>query len=1303
MRHRKRLGLVALLVVLAGTLAWLAATTAGLRFIVARALPLLPLELEIGAIEGRLAGPLVLAGVEFEAPGVAGTIERLELDWRPRALLARTVHLVHLEIDSPRLWLRPGPDDEVPATEEPASDWQLYSVPLRVVVERFRLDGGSVHGDSGPLLEALTLEFAGELSGQGLALDRLSLAADGVELAGRARASLDPSAPWDVDLRWRVPWQDAALAGRGAVRGTLPELALQLALSAPAAARIEGTVRDLVGTPAWDLAIELEALPAASGPWPPAADGLAASLRSVGMLEQATLEGRVTWPAGWPGNAAVEALGGWRDETLALDRVALALPGEARLELGGWLRPAPEVAAELVLDGRALRWPLDGEAVVVELPRLNLAARGQGTNWHLEARAAARHEGLPEAEIDATALWAGTTLVVERLGMRSTDDTLRATARGRLETADPTLPWQASAEAEFSLPDWPAGSARLEANGDQAGAHIDTLAANLLGGTLEGQGRIAWSGDEAADFALRFSGIDPGSLAPDWHGRLAGEVTVRGLPQRAGGLEVAATALSGELRGLPVEGEAALNIEGEAIRLRRARLEVGRATAVATGRLDGTSVALDLEMQAPDLGALLPGARGELVASARVDGPRAGPRLELQASGNRLRWRENRARSLQVDALIDPAGTEASRLLAQVEGLATAPGPGATLRLEGAGLPTRHEVRLEYLQRQPERRLALALAGGLDEDRWQGEVSAIELDEASEPVWRLRAPAALAASGERVVVDEACMDGTLGLLCLGGEWLRGGPWRGRATLAQLDLGPLSEWLGSGLLARGVVTGLVAVAADDDGFQALSGGLALTAGDIRIAEEDSEPLIAWDGGVLEFTGDETEARARLELALSGVDHLEGRLAIGWNAADPPLAGRLEAELGQLQLISELLPELAELDGRASAQAELAGTLAAPRLTGRFEWREGTAYVPLLGIRPRDIDVQARLEGGNLSFTATGQSGEGRFTAGGEFDLGAAGVQGRATLQGDALLLADLPEARVAASPDLRLAYAGNELTLGGEVAIPFARITGLAGPTAVTTSTDEVIVGPRAAADEQELAVSSRIRIRVGPDVQVQAAGLRGRVEGSLLTVLQPQSLPWGRGELRVVDGTFGVFGQRLDIETGRLIYTGGPLENPGLEIRAVRRVDSVTAGALVRGTLQDPEISVYSDPPMPRAEALSYLTLGKSLDELQSGEQRTVNQAANSLALSGGGLIAQDLGRRLGFDDVAVTADDASGGAALVVSKYLGAGLYVSYGLGLFDTVNTLRLRYQINQRLSVEATSGAEAAADLFYTFERD
>jgi translocation and assembly module TamB len=83
--------------------------------------------------------------------------------------------------------------------------------------------------------------------------------------------------------------------------------------------------------------------------------------------------------------------------------------------------------------------------------------------------------------------------------------------------------------------------------------------------------------------------------------------------------------------------------------------------------------------------------------------------------------------------------------------------------------------------------------------------------------------------------------------------------------------------------------------------------------------------------------------------------------------------------------------------------------------------------------------------------------------------------------------------------------------------------------------------------------------------------------------------------------------------------------------------------------------------------------------------------------------VVQDLARRLGFEGLSVSAETGPDETALIVSKYLGSGLYVSYGLGLFDTVDTLRLRYQVNPRLSLEATSGEEEAADIFYTFERD
>jgi translocation and assembly module TamB len=1280
---------------------WLLLTTSGLQFIVARALPHLPLTLDTASLEGRLVGPLSSGRIELDAPGVRGSIERVKIDWRLAALWHRTLHLRNVEIEAPRLVLDPQPREDT----EPDPDAGPFELPLSIIVDRLVLHGGSVDSDGVTVVDGLQLELAGRAGGQEVQLDRLEVSSTQGRIAGRARASTAANDPWDVDVAWQLTFPEGPVAGHTRIVGEIGALEIEQDISAPLMGRIEGTVSGLPAAPAWQLELQLEPLPAEGGPWPPILEGLAARLSIGGRLEQSIVSGDFEIPEIIPGRIGIDMEAGWEDAVATLGRLDLDLADGGRLRGSGQVTPGEVLTADFALEGTGLGWPLAEPDQALLLPRLVVRGSGVDDRWRFDVDGLARlADGeLPPIELTAMLTWAESMLAVEQLQLVSPEGELHASAEGTLDLSGDDLSYRGMAEVDLRLPDYPPVSARFGATGDGQGVRVDSLVARLLGGTLEGAGRIAWEGEDEADFRLTFADLDPASLAPDWPGRLAGVVALRGLPTTSDGLEIALSSVSGEIRSLPVSGQAALNVSEGRLLLRRAALGVGSASLQAAGRLDDETLALDASLEVPSLEALDSEARGSLTATARVEGARDAPRITLEATGAGLRRQGMRVRELKIDADVDLSGAQASRVNADLQGFATAPGPGAELRLEAAGTPASHNVRLEFDRSRPEQEFVLALAGGVTDAVWAGQIMELTVDEEQLQVWALRQPALLSASAAHASLGNACMEGTLGLLCLQAAWDRDGPWRGRASLLELDLGPLSDWLLEGLSTRGIVTGQIIVEADDQRFRAVSGGLDLTAGDIRLAEEGSSPLIAWTGGALRLAGDESEARATLQLSLAGGDLVEGNLAVGWNAPDPPLEGRLEAVLEQLQLITELFPELADIEGRATLQGTLSGTASAPQVLGRFAWTDGQAQIPALNLRPENIDVVAELNAGQLTFTAGGRSGDGSFEADGRFDLRGETLEGTASLKGTDLLLVNLTDARITATPDLQLTYAGQTLVIGGEVDIPFGRISGIGAPGAVTTSPDEVLVGPRAPTANDALTVSSRIRVSVGPDVQVQASGLRGSVEGTLLTVTQPQALPWGRGELRVVDGTFSALGQRLEIETGRLIYTGGPLENPGLEIRAVRKVDEVTAGALVRGTLQQPEISIYSDPPMPRAEALSYLTLGKGLDELQAGEQSTIDQAANSLALSGGGLIARDLGRRLGFDDVAVTADDDAGGASVVFGKHLGGGLFVSYGLGLFDTVNTLRLRYQINPRLSLEAISGAEAAADLFYTFERD
>ena len=122
----------------------------------------------------------------------------------------------------------------------------------------------------------------------------------------------------------------------------------------------------------------------------------------------------------------------------------------------------------------------------------------------------------------------------------------------------------------------------------------------------------------------------------------------------------------------------------------------------------------------------------------------------------------------------------------------------------------------------------------------------------------------------------------------------------------------------------------------------------------------------------------------------------------------------------------------------------------------------------------------------------------------------------------------------------------------------------------------------------------------------------------------------------------------------------------------------MTVAVNVRGQLDQPFITITSTPAMSSNEALSYLLTGRSIDTLQSGEAADARQAAQSLAVSGGGLLLGGIGTRLGLDEVSVESSGTDD-TAVVLGKYLNPKLFVSYGISIAEAINTIKLRYTLN------------------------
>jgi translocation and assembly module TamB len=316
----------------------------------------------------------------------------------------------------------------------------------------------------------------------------------------------------------------------------------------------------------------------------------------------------------------------------------------------------------------------------------------------------------------------------------------------------------------------------------------------------------------------------------------------------------------------------------------------------------------------------------------------------------------------------------------------------------------------------------------------------------------------------------------------------------------------------------------------------------------------------------------------------------------------------------------------------------------------------------------------------------------------------------TIQGTQVLVADLPAARVIASPDLTVANNERGLQVRGSVAIPQARIAPEqfeAG--AAAASSDVMVIDPDALPDADAgqapvaLPVFANVTVTLGDRVEIDAYGLEGRLRGELQVRERPGRPTSARGEI-VVTGTYQAYGQDLDIERGRLLFNGGPIDNPLLDIRAVRRVGTVTAGLAVTGSATRPVLEVYSVPAMDQAEALSWLVLGRPLRQAtSSADQDLLGTAATAVTTAGGDLLAKAVGARLGLDDVGVGNSRDLGAGALTLGKYLSPKLYLGYGRSLFDGSQLVTLRYRLSQRLEAEIQSGTrENKAGLNYSYER-
>jgi translocation and assembly module TamB len=259
------------------------------------------------------------------------------------------------------------------------------------------------------------------------------------------------------------------------------------------------------------------------------------------------------------------------------------------------------------------------------------------------------------------------------------------------------------------------------------------------------------------------------------------------------------------------------------------------------------------------------------------------------------------------------------------------------------------------------------------------------------------------------------------------------------------------------------------------------------------------------------------------------------------------------------------------------------------------------------------------------------------------------------------------------------------------------------------SEDVVIVGAEERPAAPKMRIHGNLDLVLGDEVGLAAMGVKGRLTGRLNMRMNGIEDISGRGEIRLVDGRFQAYGQDLSIERGLILFAGGPIENPALDIVAARvrekEIEEVKVGVRVSGTAEQPVLTLFSDPAMDESDILSYLVIGRPLNEASASEGESLyKEAATSISLAGSETIAKTIGGAFNLTEVNIESGETAEDTALVLGKSVSPRLYIRYVQGLVEESAMFQIRYRLSNKWTLQTESGTTTAtgADLIYSFER-
>ena len=1139
-------------------------------------------------------------------------------------------------------------------------------LPLDLNLKRFELSNFTIKGNPDQTVDSVT--FALTAQNGAVALENIAARAMGAELTGAVTLGLDARHEMTLDLNL------SALVAREAIpTGVLPTIA------EPTTEEIENFYERLKDVRAERLkaAQERRAKRRAQGIVPrkqvDAKTLTREEKRELRRKAQARLKRRIER---------------WRDSVRGL------LPKP---------EPQPPVTINLTLSGQgSLNDTLSLSGRIENVPGV------QGASFVLTA--SPTKLGLPlSAEIRADKVEISGAIVNAvdvNLSGKAVDYALNATAKALYPVDE-----KHSVTADVVI----------RGKGSEVASHLTDFSILSNVGRVQIDGQANWEKNVRFAAALNLSGLNTKEVLPQTPLTVDGSFVIWG--ERQNGrwkAKLQDLTVLGELRGQSLALTGAVESHGNGIvEAPELYFAVGNNTFEFSGKADFAKDVPELDFKtkidAPDFGLVDPNLLGSVKGTLAVTGTTRLPVINADLTARNIDYFGTTLKRGHLTGRMRSRDVVSGRLTLQLTDFKT---QGVDIRkatIELRGNELRHNLTV-HTEGTP---ISVdAKISGIYErmlGNWAGALAELKVKTAYGPV-TLEKPMRLAYVPDlnRANVSKACLAHTHARLCLENDLkidlTNRSDLRILIGLPKFDLAFIKQYFPGRFVADGIIKANADVTLPAGLSELPRGRVTVRAQDIstKYRMDLSDLKVGFNSVQLSFANAKDSIEGNWKIDIKDNGDIEGSLRMSDLFNTRTVDGTLKFVAVDATLVNSFLSPGESAEGQWFGNLRFAGTLEEPLIYGRTGLFNAKLDSTKLPFEMLPSDIKLTFNGNSSTLEGHLKTPQGEVALNGSADWRTIG-EGKAivTTKGSNLRVTLPPDIEFDLTTDVTCEASSDLIKLDGAISIPWAKVFVSKLPASAVDVSDDVVRLDRPRAKKKAagkpIPIESNLRIHIGDDVRVEAMGLKARLTGNL-NVIQDKGTLGLTGQISVPSGSFKAYGQDLLVRRGEFHFVGA-VANPLLDLEAIRNpdrtADDVIAGIRVTGSVDSPQVAVFTDPAKSETEALSYLIRGEGLDPSGDSDNTMITSALINLGLSQGSHVFESLGDAVGISGLGFETEGVGDSSQLVVSGYVLPGLKVKYGVGIFDSLATLTLRYRVIPRLYVEAVSGVDQALDLLYSFE--